>query len=310
MNIKEIQKIESNIQEPLMVRSISDKTDKNNKPYIVVDVTDGEEVLSVRIFGCSSKDCGFVTGDVIDISISSGKYNGAMTYTGHVLKVLDKKDYNISDYIVSAPISGEEMYADLMKTIHTFSNEDLKKLLEDIYSANKDKLLVWSAAKSVHHNFRSGLLYHTYRMVKVAEKITEVYNTCDKEMVIAGCLLHDIGKIYELSTDEFANTDYTVDGNLFGHLFIGAEIVKNRGKELKINNEVIRCLIHIIVSHHENKEWGAIAKPATIEAFLVSQIDHMDSKYIIFETECSKLEHGEMSDLNYQTGSCIYNPKC
>lgn len=309
IDLSEIVKNEGKTTGYAIVRSISERNDKNGNPFLVITLSDGENSVEAKVFGESLEYCGYSVGTVVDAEVSSSIYNGNMSYIAYINNVVPENEYDINDYLVSAPISSNKMFKELLKIVDEFENTDLKILCCALLIEHEEKFKNWGAAKSVHHNFSGGLLYHTYRMVKAAEKLTNVYTSVNKDMVIAGCILHDVGKLNELETDIFGNSEYTVDGNLFGHLFIGAEMVKNKGRELKTNPEVLRQLLHIIVSHHENKEWGAIMKPSTIEAYMVSQLDHIDSMLVTFEDETIKLDKGEMSNMNFHTGSCIYRPK-
>lgn len=309
IDLSEIVKNEGKTRGYTLVRSMSERVDKNGNPFLVITLSDGENNIDAKVFGESLEYCTYSAGAVVDAEVSSSIYNGNMSYIAYINNVVPENEYDINDYLVSAPISSNKMFKELIKIVDKFENTDLKNLCSALLVEHEEKFKKWGAAKSVHHNFSGGLLYHTYRMVKAAEKMTDVYTSVNKDMVIAGCILHDVGKLNELETDIFGNSEYTVDGNLFGHLFIGAEMVKNKGRELKTNPEVLRQLLHIIVSHHENKEWGAIMKPATIEAYMVSQLDHIDSMLVTFEEETNKLELGELSNMNFHIGSCIYRPK-
>ena len=127
---------------------------------------------------------------------------------------------------------------------------------------NREKLLTWAAGKSVHHNIRGGLLYHTYTMLQSASQLYKVYKTIlplDRDLLFAGVILHDIGKVRELSCSSIMSIDYTPDGNLLGHLFIGAEMVGECARKLGLPEEKTLLLQHMLLSHHGN--WKAIGRP-------------------------------------------------
>ena len=186
---------------------------------------------------------------------------------------------------------------------------DLAELGEEIYEKNKEKLLRWSAAKSMHHNCYGGLLYHSLRMALSAKRICQIYTKANRGLVIIGCLLHDIGKLKELDTDIMGNASYTVNGNLFGHLMLGVRMVEDYTKDLTINSDELEQLQHIIASHHYNQEWGAISQPKTIEAFIVAKLDDFDAKMYMIEKGLDELESGEISEKPIYDGIRLYKPE-
>lgn len=289
----------------VMITKIETKTAKNGSEFLNVEVSDGEEKVSGVMFNTSLDELGYSVGDIVKADLSKSEYNGADNYKFIAFFPPDE-GVKKEDFIISAPLTGDEMYNYVYNVLQNLQNKELSLLATTIYDNFKDQLLYWSAAKSHHHNIYGGLMYHTYRMVQLAEKMTDVYTAANKDLVIAGCALHDIGKIKELVTDEFGNADYSIDGNLFGHLYIGAELVKYFANKLKTDKEITRCLTHIIVSHHTNPEWGAISRPSTMEAWLVSQIDMTDSQFYTYETETAKLNPGEMSNDYLMGGIHIY----
>ena len=296
-------------QTNVLMTTVAEKLAKSGKPYCDVELMDGDETIVAKYFNMGKAElCDqFPEGSVIFATINVAEYNGSPNYkiTNHM-----QADGNVDkkDFIVHAPLNENDMFDYIRGVLSTIKNPELQKLTTTIYDRCKKQLLYWSAAKAHHHNFYGGLLYHTYRMVINAEKLCNVYTSADKDMVVAACALHDIGKLKELDTDEYGSATYTVDGNLFGHLFIGAEIVREYGKSLNIDPEITRCLTHCIVSHHNNLEWGAITRPQTEEAFLVSQIDYIDSQYICYEEETDKLEAGTQSENNILGGLKVYRP--
>ena len=144
----------------------------------------------------------------------------------------------------------------------------------------------------MHHNYIGGLLYHIWRMMRSGICMSTVYNL-DRTMLSAGIILHDIGKLVELKSDEFGSAEYTIAGNLFGHLYIGAEMIDKTRAALGLEeSEDVMLLKHMILSHHNKLEFGAVKRPATKEAFALAMIDEMDSKIEQYEQELNKLEPG------------------
>lgn len=292
-----------------MITELLEKEAKNGNPFLDVKLSDGDKEIVAKLFDHDLEGFGHKRGDLLQLSLNVSTYNGNPNYLIKSYRsATDEDEVSLDDFILSAPIPAKTMYDECLNIANEIKsrNNELGTIVETIYTENKDKLLYWSAAKSMHHNCYSGLLYHSWRMMKAAINLTKVYTSVDADMVIAGCMLHDVGKLVELDTDEFGVADYTVDGNLFGHLMIGAEIIRNYAKRLGIKGELVRNLAHIIASHHYNREWGAVAPPATSEAFMVSQIDMIDAKMYIYEKTEAELNPGEITQTPAFDGIRIY----
>ena len=177
---------------------------------------------------------------------------------------------------------------------------------------NREKLLTWAAGKSVHHNIRGGLLYHMYTMLQSASQLYKVYKNIlplDRDLLFAGVILHDIGKVRELSCSSIMSIDYTPDGNLLGHLFIGAEMVGECAKKLGLPEEKTLLLQHMLLSHHGKREMGAVTLPAIPEASILPHVDCMDAEMYMFRSAREETKPGEMSDKIFALDCRVYNPK-
>lgn len=296
MKIKELTK--GNYEIYLLVKEISERLTKTNKTFLVLTLSDGKDAISAKIWDMSKESFNASEGDVIWCKLEVGEYNGQPDYT-----IRSEYDYrptvagevNIAEFVKYAPLAPEAMYNDILVKVNSFENEELKKLVLYILADNKECLYGLAAGKMVHHDGIGELLYHMYRMMYSGQYLSQLYRA-NKELVMAGCILHDIGKIKELQTDNMANTVYTLDGQLETHLSIGCAMVKEYAKVLGSDEEVVRNLVHIIASHHGDPSMGAIVKPATLEAFIVSQCDMLDAKAYIFEAAYEKLEPGTIAE--------------
>lgn len=179
-----------------------------------------------------------------------------------------------------------EMFAELMNIVETrIENAPLRKLVADILEQNREPLLLLPAAKKNHHAYLSGYLEHVLNVTRtcchLAEKYAELYNDLDppinKDVVVAGAVLHDIGKLRELSNGP-AGADYTPAGCLIGHVLQGRDIVREAAAGRKIDPETLLRLEHVIISHQRLPEWGAPKPPMTPEALIVHYADDVDAK--------------------------------
>lgn len=278
-----------------VVRSIDEKDSKGGK-YLVFQLFDGSNEVIARMWKTQKSDVDIEKNDIVSAYIESTMFNGSLNYV--VLRIEKVYDQDINDFIPCAPISTTVMYEYIIEKINSFENYTLKYISNKIYTEYKEKLLIWPAAKKMHHDIRGGLLYHTFRMLKAGEGILQnTYDDTDKEIVEAGLILHDVGKLLEMEPTETGNGEYTLDGQLFGHLYLGMRMVANvaNTKEEKLDQNTIKHLLHIIASHHGKYEYGAISTPKTKEAYLVSELDMIDSRYYAFEKGESELGPGEFN---------------
>ena len=186
----------------------------------------------------------------------------------------------------SSRFDAVEMFAELMNIVETrIENEGLRKLVADIYEQNREQLLTFPAAKRNHHAYVSGYLEHVLNVTRtcchLADKYAELYNDLDpplcKDVIIAGAALHDIGKLRELETGP-GGTEYSVAGNLIGHVLQGRDIVRETAVGRDIDPDLMLRLEHVIVAHQRLPEWGSPKPPMTPEALIVHHADDLDAK--------------------------------
>ena len=308
--ISELQQGKENIA--LLLKEVAERTTKKGSPFLILTLTDGKDDINAKKWDMSKKDFPYEIGAVLECNMNVSTYNGQPDYSVDDMKNITGS-VDIGEFVKKSPGNPEYMYNDLLQYVFAMP-ESLKTLVFSILEDHKEKLLYWSAAKSMHHNMLGGLIYHTYRMVQSAEALCNVYSTANKHLVVAGCILHDIGKIKELNTDNLGNAAYTMDGNMFGHLMMGAVLIHDYGKTLGTPEALLKELEHIVLSHHGEPEWGAVVRPASLEAFLVSQVDMIDAKVMVFEEEYGKLDAGHMSDTrNFMLGNVFVHkpaPEC
>ncbi len=180
-----------------------------------------------------------------------------------------------------------EMFDELIEIVRNeINNEQLRQLIESILTTNRDTLLNCPAARHNHHAFVGGLLEHTlsvtrsciYLSDKYAEYYPDMQPPLDRNLVIAGAVLHDVGKIRELESAP-EGTSYTAAGTLIGHMLQGRDIVREAAAEIKVNDEVLLRLEHMVIAHQRLPEWGSPKPPMTPEALIVHYADDLDAKF-------------------------------
>ncbi len=213
-------------------------------------------------------------------------------------KVLDADHVKIEEYIPSAPYSGEAMYKFLQTVIQEkMQDEEFKKITSFILEQNKEVLLIAPAAKKNHHAVRSGLLFHTSTMLRCALTLSSIYTFLNKDLLFAGVILHDIGKLFEMKQSETGLvSEYTTEGTLLGHIIQGINYIDETAKALSIDPEKALLLKHMILSHHYIPEHGSPKPPAFPEAELLHYLDILDARMYDMELAEESVEPGSFSE--------------
>ena len=308
----------------LMVVGMTDKG-KSSKgdPYVTVELFDGEKKVPVNFFDCTLEKlaaAGIQNESILDVMLKKvpGKSEGQFYYNQSAYRLCQDPAYTKEDFVHAAPINPDQSFEKILSRIKEVdSNPDnigpyksLSHLALKLLTENADAFKRSSAAVSMHHNFLSGLLYHTERMVDLADQFCKVYPDLDKELLICGTALHDIGKISCYATTNVGESSVTVEGRLLDHALVGILMVHDAIGDDLYNPEKIQMLKHMIASHHGKKEWDAITTPAFPEATILNIIDLADSRINMYEEAYKGQECGTVSEEKVfgLENSYIYKP--
>ena len=264
-----------------LIKSIDKKTSSKGDTYLDMTLSDSEGEINAKLWRYNKATHGeYGVNDLVKIRGLISQYNGADQLKIEKIRPVTPEDgVNVSDFVKSAEYSGEQMFEELYKIADGFSDGDLRKIVTAVLDDNRLALLYWPAAFKLHHAVRGGLLFHTLSIVRLAEGVCKVYPFVDRELLISGAILHDIAKLSEFTVAETGiATGYSVDGNLLGHLAMGAMVIDKYAERLNINPKTATLLEHMVLSHHGEPEFGAAVRPMFIEAELLSELDLMDSR--------------------------------
>jgi 3'-5' exoribonuclease len=220
----------------------------------------------------------------------------------------DAKDgFREDECIQCAPRPVDEMWAELMARIESVGDPALRALLAQVAATHAERLRIWPAARQIHHAYRSGLLEHILKIMEVSLFLADQYGA-RRDLLIAGALLHDIGKLRELSYE--MATDYTVEGNLVGHITIGVGMLREAVRTHPIAEDLQVELEHLILSHHGELEKGSPVAPMTVEAFLLAAVDDLDAKlHQIHRHIADDDSPGPFTSINRRLDRALLKPK-
>lgn len=253
---------------------------KAGKTYYSLNLQDKTGILDGKIWELSNGIEHFEVMDYIKVDGQVTCFQGALQLNIRRVRKVQEGEYNPADYMPCSRFDRKEMYSELLKLVESVKGEHLRKLLDSFFREDKEfaqRFSVHSAAKSVHHGFMGGLLEHTLGVARTCEFICSRNAFINRDLLLTAALLHDVGKIEELSA--FPENDYTDEGKLLGHIFIGAEKIGEKVREIPGFPPMLAMeLRHCILAHHGELEYGSPKKPALAEALALNLADNMDAK--------------------------------
>lgn len=270
-----------NVEGFCLVKSAQVKTDSKGGTYVDMVVSDrgGECVAKLWNYNPGSHGT-FATDDVIKIRGTVNVWKDTEQIKIEKIRIAtDADEVDMTKLVPCAPIDVKEIYDTLYEAAGAFSDKDLGRLVQYLMHVNKERLLVYPAAVKLHHATRSGLLHHTYSVYSLAMKVCSLYPQLDSELVAAGAILHDLGKVDEMDTSELGlASQYTAEGQLCGHIQLGIDRLHAAADTLGTPAETVLLLEHMLLSHHGQPEFGSPRFPMFPEAEVLSECDLMDSR--------------------------------
>ncbi len=251
------------------------------KAYIQLTVMDSSGEISGPIWDRAEElfgHCG--PGAFVRVQAVVQLYREQLQLKIDTIESVSKEDVDLADFVPSCPLDRTELARRVQKLVGSVENSFLRRLLnrflkkEPMWQRFQDS----PAAKGIHHAYLGGLLEHSLSVAELADKLSGHYPGVDRSLLIAGALLHDLGKVEEL-TMNLALIEYTRHGRLKGHLVMGSEMVAEEACRIKdFPRDLLEQLQHLILSHHGRHEFGSPTVPMTTEAFILSFLDDLDAK--------------------------------
>lgn len=222
----------------------------------------------------------FEEQDVIHLKGKTNKWQGKINIivkpeSGSIEKT---ENYDLNDFAPMTSKNIPTMVTEFKEIISNVTNSDIKRLLDSIFNQDDfmEKYSKAAAASSNHHNFGGGLIEHVLSMIKISIKVVEMHPELDKDLLIVGCIFHDIGKVNELKVG--TSVMYTTEGNLLGHISMGQKMVNDWIDGLEDFPDLLKQkILHMILSHHGKQEWGSPVTPLFPEATALHYVDNLDS---------------------------------
>lgn len=269
-----------------LVRNPQHRLRKTGEPFLTLLLTDqtGElpAVLWEDLEGVGEQ---VREGDLVKVQGVVGMYQGEMQLTIQRLRLARDGEAALEDFLPATEADVRSLMTFLDETIQAFTNEPLRRLLSHIFAGEgfREAFAAAPAAKGLHHAYLGGLLEHTVSVVKLCTTIADHYRgAVDTDLLLASAILHDVGKIFELTWNR--GFDYSDEGRLLGHITQGVVFVEEQIAQIPEFPPRLRMeLLHNILSHHGQYEWGSPRRPKTVEALILHSVENLDGKVNLFQ---------------------------
>lgn len=258
---------------------------RGGKTYLSLKLQDKTGVIDAKVWELSNDIQSFEESDYIKVDGVVLTYQNDLQLKVNRIRKSEHGEIDPVDYIPCTDKDIEVLYGQVVDFINSIGNTHIRRMMENIVVKNQsvaDAFKKSSAAKHMHHSYMGGLLEHTLSVTQICDFMSGRYKFVNRDILIAAAILHDMGKVYELSS--FPLNDYTDDGQLLGHIYIGAEMIGQEAKKIDgFPHELESMLKHCVLAHHGEYEFGSPKRPKTIEAFILHCADNADAKIKVLE---------------------------
>lgn len=298
------------IQTSLLITQMNRGITNSGAPYLSFVLQDQSGSIDAKLW--DAKDellSGVEAGKVVLVSAEVLKYRNALQLRIYNLTKLEDNQFDPSDYVMATDLSLEFMQKRIHETLSSMQDVVYRDVCTSIIEDLQEKLYSYPAAAKNHHDFVGGLATHMISMLDLGEAFCTLYPMLNRDLLLAGILLHDLGKIDELSGPIL--TEYTVEGKLVGHISIMQSKVAEKAKALGYqDSEQVTLMRHMILSHHGEYEFGSPVLPMVMEAEMLTFIDNVDARMNMFAKALESVKPGEWTPRIFPLENrSFYKPK-
>lgn len=295
-----------------LVKKCEMKTASNNKKFMDFLLCDKTGEINGKLWDATEEhEQSYQANMLIKVRGLIKEWNGNLQLNIELIRPATPEDgVEISNYVPTAPFDPEYMLSKIIDFVNQIQHPDINRIINQLITENREKLLYYPAAQKNHHSIRSGWLYHIMTMLQAAEKMQEIYSFLNKDLLFAGVILHDLAKLNEMEANELGIvSNYTIEGQLLGHIVQGIKMVDRIATEIGAEEEITLLLQHLILSHHYKGEWGSPKSPMIPEAEMLHHLDIIDAHMYDFKQALDKTEPGTMSDPVWTLSRRVYKPQ-
>ncbi|MGA0875945.1 MAG: 3'-5' exoribonuclease YhaM family protein [Bacilli bacterium] len=283
------------IKQNFLVTQINKGVTASGQPYLTIILQDKTGQIEGKFWDIKPEMESLIeVGAFLLVDGDVSAYRQVLQVRINQVQRLNPDTIRLEDYTMSAPVPLKQLAEELKVAIARITDPDYLKLTQTLIEQHYDAFLTYPAAVRNHHEYTSGLIYHTLSMIKVAVALIPLYPKINSSLVYAGILLHDLGKTVEFTGPVIPK--YSTEGKLIGHLQWMAGKIQSLGETLNIHREKVMLLQHLVLSHHGKPEFGSAVMPLTKEALFVSMVDDFDAKMTIVDKALDATEPGQFTN--------------
>lgn len=279
----------------LLISQMVKGTTNAGSPYLSMVLQDSSKSIDAKLWDVKAElEKELAIGKVYNFELEIIRYKNNLQ--AKVLKVLPlpQSDIKMEEFVFRSPVSKDDLRSNIQEGIALINNENLAKIVSGALNYYANDVYEYPAASKIHHNFIGGLATHTAGMIKLAVSICNIYPSVNRDYLLAGVIIHDLGKIEELTSPVV--TEYSAKGKLLGHISIMDARLLEIGTQLGLeDSEELLILRHMVLSHHGQYEYGSPVRPETLEAEILNLIDNIDARVNIIDKALSEIKEGEFS---------------
>lgn len=303
-------KVGDHIEGFYLLQSAAAKKTTNGRPFLTVVLADCTGTIEGQVWDYSGPVTPSDAGTAVKVRGVVGEYRGMRQVTVERIRMTFKEDvYDPARLVPAAPIDVGESWRQLTELAGSIADGEYRAVCLGMIEEYGQRVKSLPAGKSVHHAFLHGLLMHTLFMAKTADFMAGLYKgVVDRSLLMAGTILHDFAKCDEFTLSPLGIvTDYSTNGQLLGHLVMGAQAVARMADSLGVSREKSALLQHMILSHHGEPEYGAAVLPVCAESELLAYIDMIDSRMEIYRETFAETPVGQFSKRVFALDRRVYN---
>ena len=279
----------------LLVSSLVKGVTNSGAPYLSLTLQDSSKAIDAKMWDVIGEiEKTLCVGKVFNFELEINLYRNNLQ--AKVIKVfpVSQSEVNMQDFVFNSPVPKDELRKNIADAINQINNENISKIVNAMLNYYSGDVYEYPAASKIHHNFIGGLATHVSGMLKIANALADIYPSVNRDYLLAGVILHDLGKIEEFTSPVV--TEYSTKGKLLGHISIMDARLLMIGQQLKLeDSEELMLLRHMILSHHGQYEYGSPILPETLEAELLTYIDNIDSKVAVINKNFAEVKEGEFT---------------
>lgn len=290
LKVKEVATID------IMIKSVTLARTTSHKPYLKFEFVDQSGTIFGNKWSLKPEETDlYQAGQVVTVKGLIQLYNTQKQINIETVELV-KGEIDASKYVESSIYSVDTLKANVTQFINEMAEGYYKTILNQFLAKYEEQFYAHPAASRMHHAFMSGLAQHVYEMLKIGSSYCELYPSLNKELLYTGIILHDMGKLFEMTCDNFVKTEYTLEGLMIGHINIMVSLIDEVSNELGYQGEEVTLLKHMIIAHHGKMEWGSPKEPMIVEAELLHYLDVVSAKMTAIEKSLKGCETGQMSE--------------